>query len=351
MMMPPVFPSFSAAIAAVWPANQTRDANVLIRPKQTTTKLWPSSVCKTPTSGRKDEDDWETTKVAAAKTSTLQPVVQDTILLVIVCSALGNFAERQSIRDSWASEPGLTHVKVIFLVGHVGNDTSALQVNVTHESDKFGDILQEDFIDNYSNLTVKSLMLLKWYVQECSNVPYALKTDDDVYVNLRQLYKLVSANKKPNLLTGSLICEAHPIRDPYNKWYVPDYLYDRKKFPNYLSGTAYLMSRSTASTLFDAALVTPVFHLEDIYVTGLLSEAAGIRPKDHIGFSYVKRSTANACLYAQTISSHHLTISEMKDIYPKVMQKGTKCAPIKRKYLRNYGPGKCSWSSESQNAS
>ncbi len=82
----------------------------------------------------------------------------------------------------------------------------------------------------------------------------------------------VVGNKKPNLLVGSLICGAVPIRDPHNKWYCPDYMFNRKVYPNYLSGTAYLMSRSTALTLFEASIQIPLFHLEDIYVTGILAE-------------------------------------------------------------------------------
>jgi hypothetical protein len=82
----------------------------------------------------------------------------------------------------------------------------------------------------------------------------------------------VVGNKKPNLLVGSLICGAVPIRDPHNKWYCPDYMFSRKVYPNYLSGTAYLMSRSAALTLFEAAAQVPIFHLEDIYVTGILAE-------------------------------------------------------------------------------
>ena len=130
-----------------------------------------------------------------------------------------NFQERAAIRDSWASDSN-ANTKVIFLLGHIGNDTSALQINVTKESEEFDDIIQEDFIDSYANLTVKSLMLLKWFKQHCEKVPYVLKTDDDVYINLKNLFQVVETNKKPNLLLGTLICGANPIRDPYNKWYV-----------------------------------------------------------------------------------------------------------------------------------
>ena len=125
--------------------------------------------------------------------------------------------------------------------------------------------------------------------------------------------------------------------------YAPYYMYDKKRYPNYLSGTAYLMSRSTALTLYEAALQTPVYHMEDIYITGILSQASGIRPQDNVGFSYVKRR-ATPCLYAQTISSHHLSINEMLDMHKKVKLKEGSCAKIKRRFLRSYGPGKCVWS-------
>jgi beta-1,3-galactosyltransferase 1 len=41
------------------------------------------------------------------------------------------------------------------------------QESVVDESLKHGDIIQEDFLDSYANLTVKSLMLLKWFTQGC----------------------------------------------------------------------------------------------------------------------------------------------------------------------------------------
>ena len=103
---------------------------------------------------------------------------------------------------------------------------------------------------------------------------YVLKTDDDVYVNLPKLYDLVRANQKPTLLMGTLICNAVPIKDPHNKWFVPRYMFNEKKYPNYLSGTGYVMGREAAVRLYAAALTTPLFHLEDIYVTGILSRFA-----------------------------------------------------------------------------
>ena len=93
----------------------------------------------------------------------------------------------------------LSNVKVIFLLGQLRNST--FQANVTNESETYGDILQEGFIDTYANLTVKSLMLLKWFSRECHQVPYVLKTDDDMYINLKQLFQLV---RKRSIIMPSL---------------------------------------------------------------------------------------------------------------------------------------------------
>lgn len=45
-------------------------------------------------------------------------------------------------------------------------------------------------------------------------------------------------------------------------------MYDRKTYPNYLSGSGYVFTMDTAEKLYNASLETPLLHLEDVYVTG-----------------------------------------------------------------------------------
>lgn len=312
-------------ITFVWPVNQTRNATILLQTYKSTTILRPSGVC-VKSAGDNQSDRKE-----------------EIFLLVVVCSAVQNFEERQVIRDTWAKDQEiLRNVKVIFLIGQLRNET--FQSNVSTESQTYGDVLQEGFIDSYANLTLKSVMLLKWFSMECDHIPYVLKTDDDMYINLKELFQLTVANKKPNLLVGSLICGAVPIRDPYNKWYCPEYMFDKRVYPNYLSGTSYLMSRSTALTLYEASMKIFLFHLEDIYVTGILSEQVSIRPEDHVGFSFIKRKMS-VCLFSQTIASHYMSMPEITEIYKKLNDPNEIkiCPTLKPKQLRTYGPGKCRW--------
>lgn len=40
-------------------------------------------------------------------------------------------------------------------------------MSINQESDYFGDIVQESFLDSYNNLTLKSIMMLKWVTTNC----------------------------------------------------------------------------------------------------------------------------------------------------------------------------------------
>ena len=120
------------------------------------------------------------------------------------------------------------------------------------------------------------MVLLKWYNQKCSHVPYLLKADDDVFLNMKNLYEIVSQNRKADILMGYLFCDNKPIRNKKSKWYIPESVYSKEIYPLHLDGPGYLMCSSTAHKLLRAAHDVPLFVYEDIYLTGMVAEAAGI---------------------------------------------------------------------------
>lgn len=60
-------------------------------------------------------------------------------------------------------------IKVLFLLGEVSKSdiSTDLQTNINYESDMNGDIIQESFLDSYNNLTLKSILMLKWVKNNC----------------------------------------------------------------------------------------------------------------------------------------------------------------------------------------
>jgi len=61
-------------------------------------------------------------------------------------------------------------------------------------------------------------MMLKWVLSNCHSVRYIMKTDDDMFVNINNLVRLLKLHNMSNLLVGTLICGARPIADAQNKW-------------------------------------------------------------------------------------------------------------------------------------
>ncbi|XP_059058851.1 uncharacterized protein LOC131852224 [Achroia grisella] len=212
--------------------------------------------------------------------------------------------------------------KLVFLLGLPGHDNdSTVQSKIDEEVTKYGDIIQEGFIDSYNNLTLKSIMMLKWITNKCGeSVHYILKTDDDMYINVPSLVlnlknrsreydeKVARGYKeKEHLLIGDLICGARPVLDSNNKWYSPRYMFGGRVYPRYLSGTGYVLSADAAPPLYQAALRTTYFHLEDIYITGMCALRAKPRvvPRDDPGFTYQAAQPAQPAQLAQSAQSAH----------------------------------------------
>lgn len=292
-----------------WPRNGTREVRLFIQPDNVTTIISPN-FCE----GK-------------------QP-----FLLVVVCSAVHNSEARKAIRETWASSTSslrennrsnevvphpLKEVFVVFLLGDPDNST--LQSVVEEESRRFGDIVQEGFIDSYNNLTVKSVMLLKWVTQRCSSALYVMKTDDDTMVNLQSLQLFLKSHqsslvkprtKKVPLLVGNLICGARPILDSTHKWYMPRYIFPGRTYPNYLSGSGYVMSQEVVQALYEASQKVSLIPLEDVYITGQCAVYSGIRPSGHPGFSLGKRPMSTCSLgNPQVITTHRLNPKELREAW------------------------------------
>jgi len=102
-------------------------------------------------------------------------------------------------------------------------------------------------------------------------------------------------------------------------------MYSEKTYPNYLSGTGYVMSMGVASKLYQAALITPLLHLEDVYITGLCAKRAKVRPMNHPGFSYIPRKM-DPCVLKNAITTHKVNASNMYIIWIKLNDTSISCS-------------------------
>lgn len=118
-------------------------------------------------------------------------------------------------------------------------------------------------------------------------------------------------------------------------------MYSHRLYPNYLSGTGYVMSINVAHQLYQVALKTPLFHLEDVFITGICANKRGIRPKDDMRFEYEKRPLDPCLLVSDTvITSHHMNASELFRAWAAIGQVTNEtCEAIRKaKALRSTTP-------------
>ena len=70
-------------------------------------------------------------------------------------------------------------LKYLFFIGNDGKPDNHRKLD--KEFEEYGDIVEEDFQENYYNLTLKTIGQLKWATHYCPNMKYGLHIDDDVF--------------------------------------------------------------------------------------------------------------------------------------------------------------------------
>jgi hypothetical protein len=156
-------------------------------------------------------------------------------LASFVISSPENHLARQVIRETWGSM-----IKPLFLVGRNDNEEKWLD-DVKREAVKFDDIILDDFIDSYENLTVKTGFAMKNFIRYFNDSSrYFMKIDEDVTLNVEKLYKLLE-NVPKAALVGALTDETRPIRDINDKWFIPKCQHQKEFYPKYLQGAMYLI--------------------------------------------------------------------------------------------------------------
>ncbi|CAL4069869.1 unnamed protein product, partial [Meganyctiphanes norvegica] len=141
---------------------------------------------------------------------------------------------RDAVRTTWASPNAIadTKVKCIFLLGLTDNDT--VQQHILEEDQKYHDILQVNFKDDYFNLTLKTWSALQWKYRYCNSVPWMVKADDDIFIQPWLLSQHLKSRKDSDLvcriMKNASVCRTNTSCN-YQKWAVSYNMYPNNKYP------------------------------------------------------------------------------------------------------------------------
>ncbi|XP_063283439.1 beta-1,3-galactosyltransferase 2 [Pelobates fuscus] len=264
-------------------------------------------------------------------------------LILLIAAEPRQIEARQAIRQTWGNEslvPGIQIVR-LFLLGLNVKLNGLIEQAIMDESQQYHDIIQQEYLDTYYNLTIKTLMGMNWVATYCSHVRYVMKTDSDMFVNTEYLInKLLKPDLPPrtNYFTGYLMRGYAPNRNKDSKWYMPPDLYPSERYPVFCSGTGYVFSGNLAEKIFKVSLSIRRLHLEDVYVGICLAKLRidPVPPPNEFVFNHW-RVSYSSCKYSHLITSHQFQPSELIKYWNHLQQnKHNACANAAKEKASRY---------------
>ena len=199
-----------------------------------------------------------------------------------------------------------------------------MQTEILKESDTYKDLAITDNVDVYKNLTLKTIAAFNWARQFCPEADFLLKTDDDMFIHLKRLLYTIkslrssTAALSPNgIIVGNVAAGWKPVRNPQSKYFITQEQYTETSYPPFVTGPSYLISRPAFDLLQQAAMNRPFFHLEDVFITGIVAESVDVPRRLAVEF----RNNATpiptrflGCTLTKTISIHKVKPEEQVEL-------------------------------------
>ena len=241
-------------------------------------------------------------------------------LLILVSSSPFAFKDRQMTRKTWGSITSVSgkRIETIFIVGMVKH--APVQKNLALEMGIHGDIIQAEFQDSYHNLTLKTVLGVKWATENCPNVHFIMKTDHDTYITMSNLINFLSKLKENDyfyigytLKNTKVIRPGQTNNAKLKRWEVSFVDYPYTHYPDYCAGAGYVLSRKAAKEVVKQAQYVKMFGIEDAFI-GVCADLCGIEALHGLGFSSYW-SLYTPCRARYHITSHFNTHKDIENIW------------------------------------
>ncbi|VDI76785.1 beta-1,3-galactosyltransferase 2 [Mytilus galloprovincialis] len=188
----------------------------------------------------------------------------DPFLLFVVKSDVYNMANRMAIRNTWgaSSNPG---IKLVFLLGYL----PVMKPFIQKESNMYKDIIQLNFIDNYHNNTIKTIMGFTWVATHCRGANYIFFIDDDYIVNTKHIWNHLQSlyvAEKRSVFLGFVWKGARPQRNTKSKWYISRDDFKDNVWPPYASGGSLVLTVDIINKLLTQFKFMKPMFIDDVYL-------------------------------------------------------------------------------------
>ncbi|KAL7011904.1 hypothetical protein ACKWTF_014507 [Chironomus riparius] len=244
-------------------------------------------------------------------------------LIIMVTSAPGNFKARNAIRKTWGQLSSTETAKLVFIVG---SSIPKNEKKLNDENAKHADLIHGNFVDSYFNLTLKTISMLEWVINNCRNAKFILKADDDTFINVNKLLKLLKPRMSDTkTIYGRVGTGWTPFRDKMSKYYISFDEFSDSVFPDLTSGPAYMMTRDCAELIYNEALNQKYLKLEDVFITGIIGSRLNIQRLHLQEFLNKKPSRIDECLLRKSVSVHYVSPREQLWLWKIFIDGNKKC--------------------------
>lgn len=239
---------------------------------------------------------------------------ENVLLLLFVKTSPENRRRRDAIRRTWGNEEYIrsqynANLKVMFALG-VDKDPakrSLLQKQLESENKVYNDLVQQDFLDTFHNLTLKFLLQFGWVNAYCPNAKFMMTADDDIFIHTPNLVSYLKGLDRigvQDFWIGRVHRGSPPVRNKNSKYYVPHEMYQWSSYPDYTAGAAYVVSRDVAAKVYEASqTLNTSLYIDDVFM-GLCANKMGVVPQYHVFFSGEGKAPYHRCIYSRMMTSH-----------------------------------------------
>ncbi|XP_053160929.1 lactosylceramide 1,3-N-acetyl-beta-D-glucosaminyltransferase [Hemicordylus capensis] len=239
---------------------------------------------------------------------------QDVLLLLFVKTSPENSYRRDMIRQTWGNENYVrsylnANIKTLFALGKPKDpiQRDQMQKRLQMEDDKYGDLIQQDFLDTFYNLTHKLLLQFSWVNKFCSHAKFVMSADDDIFIHMPNLVAYLQNLAQigvQDFWIGRVHRGSPPVRDKTSKYYVPYEMYPWPAYPDYTAGAAYVISSDVAAKVYEASqTLNTSLYIDDVFM-GLCANKMGVVPQYHLFFSGEGKAIYHPCIYNKMMTSH-----------------------------------------------
>ena len=176
---------------------------------------------------------------------------EDTYMITLVHSWHKYGDRRKAIRETWGSTASgngwpqanvTSRLRLAFVFGkHPQNN---LNILIGKENEQHADIIQGDFIEDYKNMTLKSLLGLRWVSMYCPQAKFILKSDDDMMVNVPALIDSLTQVDLKRTIIGPYCPHSKVLRR--GKWGLTKEQFPFNFYPPYFAGSSYVITTDLA---------------------------------------------------------------------------------------------------------